>query len=251
MKTIFTWILLLPFLVISQNTEYSVFENGLITANPTQVKQFEAGMASHNKKYHSDDVYGARVYTVNNGPNVGKYMWVMGPLPWSAFDNRPAQEGHDDDWNNNVIAYATSEGNQTYWKYEAALSSISKDFTVKNMLLDFYDVKRFKGKNALELLGKIKKVMTDKFPNEIYGIYTNEFPSTKEGRDIAYISFYDKSSWLGEDREFAKKYDEVHGNGSFETFLKDWEAVTEGSESELWNYSTALSGKSANVKARQ
>ncbi len=251
MKKIILLLLVLPLLAIGQNTsEYTVFEIGMLTANPAHVKQFEAGMAAHNKKYHSDDVYGARIYIINNGPNVGKYLWVMGPLPWSAFDNRPAKEDHDDDWKTNVLAYANADGNQTYWKSEPALSNFSRDFKVKNLLVDFYDVKRFKGKQALEILGKIKKVMSEKFPNEIYGIYTNEFPSTKVGRDILYISFFEKSAWLGQDLEFAKKYDEVHGKGSFETFLKDWEALTDGSETELWTFSPELSGKGSDQKSR-
>lgn len=254
MKKVILLLLVLPLLAIGQNTsEYMVFENAMITANPTHIKQFEAGMAAHNKKYHNDAVYGARVHMIGNGPNVGKYMWVMGPLPWSAMDNRPAKEGHDEDWNTNVLAYATAEGNLTYWKAETALSQFSMDFTIKNLQVDFYDIKRFKGKKAMEILEKIKKVMVEKYPNENYGIYTNEFPSTKEGRDIAFISFFDKSAWLGQDLDFAKKFDEVHGKGSFETFLKDWEAVTDGSETELWNHRPDLSGieDKIEVKTRQ
>ncbi|MGB5553033.1 MAG: hypothetical protein WBM83_00140 [Flavobacteriaceae bacterium] len=49
---------------MSQNTEYPVFELGMLTANPAHIKQFEAGMAVHNKKYHSDDVYSARIYAI-------------------------------------------------------------------------------------------------------------------------------------------------------------------------------------------
>ncbi len=250
MKKAIFLMLLLPFLATSQNsTEYAVFENGLISANPTQIKQFEAGMAAHNKKYHGDGIYGARVYTIGNGPNTGSYMWVMGPLPWSAMDNRPAKEGHDEDWNTKVLPYMLPEGDQTYWKYEAALSNFPKDFTLKNLLVDFYNVKRFKSEEAMALVGKLKKVMTEKFPDETYGIYTNQFSSTKEGKDLAYISFFDKSAWLGEDNEFMKKYEEVHGKGSFATFLKDWEAATDGSESELWKFRPDLSGINGEIKA--
>tara|TARA_R110002049_G_scaffold2179_1_gene15713 strand:+ start:8118 stop:8882 length:765 start_codon:yes stop_codon:yes gene_type:complete len=254
MKKAILLMLVLPLLALGQNsTEYMVFENAMITANPAHVKQFEAGMAAHNKKYHNDETYGARVHMIGNGQNVGKYMWVMGPLPWSAFDNRPAKDGHDEDWNNNVLAYATGDTNLTYWKFESGLSNFTKDFDVKNLQVDIYDIKRFKGKKTMEILEKIQKVMVEKFPNENYGIYTNEFPSTKEGRDIAFISFYQKSAWLGQDREFAKKYDEVHGNGSFATFLKDWEGLTDGSETELWINKPELGGivDRVTVKKRQ
>lgn len=238
-------------MAISQNTEPLIFENGLIKCSPANVKQFEKGVAAHNKKYHAEGPYGARVYTIGNGPNTGSYMWVMGPLPWSAMDSRPKLEGHDEDWTNNVMPYMLPEGDQTYWEFEVELSHFPKDFMLKNLLVDMYDVKRMKGQEAKDLLKKINKVMVEKFPDESFGIYTNEFPSTKEGRDIAFISFFEKSAWLGEDNDFVAKYNSVHGAGSFAKFLKDWEDVTNGSETEMWRYRADLSGLSGEIKAAE
>ena len=250
MKNLILCLFLLPLLAISQsNSEYMIFENGLIKPNPKDIQKFEAGMAAHNKKYHGDGPFGARVYTISNGTNVGGYMWVMGPLPWSAMDNRPAQQGHDEDWNKNVMPYILPDGDQTYWKFESDLSNFPKDFNIKNLLVDVYDVKRFQGKKAMDLLKKVKKVMVEKYPDEPYGIYTNEFSSTKEGKDIAFVSFFDKSAWLGEDMEFAKKYNEVYGDDSFSAFLRDWGEATNGSQTEVWVYRPDLSGISGSVKA--
>jgi hypothetical protein len=250
MKKIFFWILLVPFIAISQNAnEYLVFENGLLSPKLDKITQFESGLASHNKKYHNDGTYGARVYWIGSGPNTGKYMWVMGPLPWSAFDTRPEKEGHDEDWNTNVLQYMLPDTDQIYWKFEAGLSNFPKDFKLNKLLVDFYDVKPFQGSKAMALLEKIKKVMTNKFPAETYGVYTNELPNSKDGNDIAFISFYEKSGWMGEDWKFADKYNEVHGAGSFDTFLKDWENVTQGKYSEIWHYKPKLSGLSGDIKA--
>ncbi|WP_235003984.1 hypothetical protein [Aequorivita lipolytica] len=249
-KLIFT-MLLLPLLAISQNsTEYGVLENVMITPNPSQLSQFEAGLAAHNKKYHGNGAYGARVYWISSGPNAGSYMWVMGPTPWSAMDARPAQvDGHDADWNKNVAAYAMPQGNTTYWKFNAEMSRFSKDFTLKNLLLDTYDVKRGKMKEAMALVEKIGKVYAQKLPNEIYGIYTNEFSSTKEGKDLTVVSFFDKMGWISEDNGMDKKFDEVHGKGSWDKFLEDWYDVTDGGETELWIFRPELSGISGDVKA--
>ena len=64
-KKLFYLLLLFPLLVISQNTkEYFVFENVMLTVKPDKIKQFEKGIAAHNIKFHSDNVYGARVYLV-------------------------------------------------------------------------------------------------------------------------------------------------------------------------------------------
>jgi len=247
--------LLLPMLAIAQNQgEYVVFETAILTPNPAQISQFEKGMAAHNKKFHGEGPYGTRVYWISNGPQIGSYAWVMGPLPWSAMDGRPtAENGHDADWDANVMPYVMpyvmpGSGAQTYMKFNPEISRFSKDFAIKNMLIDYYDVKRGKMKDVMQLVEKIGKVYADKLPDETYGIYTKEFGSTKEGRDLAVISFFDKSGWLGQDHEMTKRYEEVYGDGSFDQFLQDWYAVTNGGESELWNFRPDLSGISGEVK---
>ncbi len=252
MKKVLLWILLLPFIAVSQNgNEYMVFENGLLSPKLDKISQFESGLAAHNKKYHKEGTFGARVHWIGNGPNTGKYIWSMGPLPWSAFDNRPAQEGHDEDWNSNVLPYMMPETDQNYWKYEAELSNFPKDFKLNKLLVDFYDVKRFKGSEAKSLLGKINKVMKEKFADATYGVYTNELPNSKHGNDIAVIYFFEKSGFMGEDWKFADKYNEVHGAGSFDTFMKDWENVTQGKYSEIWHYKSELSGLPGDVKVAE
>ncbi|RFN60084.1 hypothetical protein [Marixanthomonas ophiurae] len=254
MKKIFLLALLVPFLALSQNSnEYGVFENALLTPNPAQVSQFEKGLAAHNKEYHGEGTYGARVYWVSNGPNTGSYVWVMGPFPWSSLDNRPAQkEGHDADWNTNVAPYTTADsGAQSYWRFNAELSRFSKNFTIKNMEVDTWDIKRGKYKEAMALVKKIHDVYTSKSPEDTYGIYTNEFSSTKEGRDLAVISFFEKSAWLGEDHDISNKYDEMYGAGSWDQFLNDWMEVTNGGETEIWIYVPELSGISGNVKVAE
>lgn len=247
-------VLLIPFIGLSQNTaEYGVFENAILRANPAQVTQFEQGLMAHNKKFHGNGPYATRVYWISNGPNTGSYVWVMGPFPWSSLDNRPTQkDGHDDDWNTNVAPYTTADsGHTSYWRFEAEMSRFPKDFTIKNMEVNYWDMKRGKMNDAKALVKKINKVYADKSPEETYGIYTNEFSSTKEGRDMAVISFFDKSSWLGRDNNFVSKYESVYGKSSWATFLKDWMALTDGVETEIWILRPELSGISGDVKVSE
>lgn len=252
MKTIFYGLLLMPLMLISQNSaEYMIVENALIVPNVTKAAELDAGLAAHNKKFHKEGAYAAHIFYISNGPNTGGYIWSMGPLPWSAMDDRPELEGHDEDWNKNVLPYMMPQGEQHYWKFNPELSNFPVDFKMNKLLVDYYDVKAFQMDKAMALIKKIQKVMLDKFPNETYGIYTNELPSTKEGKDLAFVSFFQKSGWMGDDWKFADKYNEVHGAGSFATFLKDWEAVTEGKQSELWTFKPALSGNSGEVKAQE
>ncbi len=250
MKTLFLSLLLVPFALLAQTDPgYMIFENGMITANPAKVTEFETGLAAHNKKYHAEGLHGARVYWISNGPNVGKYMWVMGPLPWSAMDQRPAQEGHDADWNKNVMPYMLADGDQDYWRFHPELSNFPNDFDLKNLLVFIIDVKRFKQMDFMDkVVRKVQKVYMEKMPDQSYGVYTNEMPNAG-GKDFAWVDFFAQSSWMGEEDTFPQQFEEVHGTGSFSQFLKDVEATSDGERQELWIFREDLSGLNGRVAA--
>lgn len=244
-------ILLIPFFVISQSAEeYMVMENVMLTAIPAKTMEFEAGLAAHNKKYHAEGTHGARVYWISNGKNAGKYIWAMGPLPWSAMDSRPAADGHDEDWSKNVVPYTMAESDVTYWKFHPQFSNFPNDFDLKYLSVFMVDFKRFKYPEMISILERVKKVNSEKNPDEAYGVYTNEMPDTQDGRDMAFVNFFSNSGWMGREDTFPKKFEEVHGEGSFTKFLKDVEAATNGDRSELWTFREDLSGLSGTVSAQ-
>ena len=242
---------MLPLLATAQNEkEYRIFESATLTPKSGEVEQLEAGLKAHNEKYHSTGDFGVRVYWITNGRYTGSYHWSMGSLPWSAMDNPTWDEAeHAADWNKNVQAHITPwSGDQSYWKFNVEESQFPADFTINNMLVTYYDVERGEGEKAMALIRRVTKVYHDKLPNKTYGIYTNELPSTKEGRDIAVISFFEKSGWMGEDHNLKPMYEEVYGAGSWADFIEDWIEVTAGSESEIWIFRPDLSGISGEVK---
>lgn len=234
-----------------QNQQYAVFENAILTPQPDKIQQFEEGMATHNKRFHASEPYGARVYYISNGPNVGKYMWAMGPVSWSALEERPDDQAHDDDWTNNVAKYMTADSDQTYWRFNTELSNFPEDFTVDKLLVDMYDVKRFENEKMMTATEKVANVMKEKFPDMTYGIYTNEMPSTKDGRDMAMVFFFDDMAWMGEDPKFVQAFEEMHGEESWKDFMKEWGEITDGKQSELWIFDPELSGLGANVEAME
>ncbi len=250
MRAFFYWMLLIPLLVVSQsNNEYSVIEHGMMMANPKYITEFEAGVASHNNTYHTDGMYGSHIYQINNGSNYGQYVWVMGPIPWSAFDDRPKQEGHDEDWNAIIEPYTIPDADGLYWRFYPELSNFSKDFTIKNVRVDIFDIKRFQDDEVMKLVKKIHEVMKQEYTNDPFGVYKNEFPSETDGRDLAFFSFYESSAWLGKNVDFSQKFEKVHGKGSYKNFLIDWGNVTNGKQTELWSFREDLSGISGEIKA--
>lgn len=251
MKKLILILFLLPMLAMAQNNEeYRIFETVNLAPKPGEVEKLEAGLKAHNQKYHNAGDFGVRVYWIANGSRTGSYHWSMGSLPWSALDNPPFDEAeHTSDWDKNVQPYVLAgSGEQRYSRFHAELSQFPKDFTIKNLQVTYYDIKRGEWEKAMALVKKVIDVYHAKLPNESFGIYTNELPSTKDGRDIAVISFFEKSAWMGEDHSIKAMYEEVHGTGSFAYFIKEWIEVANGSENEIWIFRPDLSGISGDVK---
>lgn len=249
MKKLLSTLLLLPLMMVAQTNEALVIENVMLTVNPEKIMEFEAGIAAHNKKFHADGPYGARVYTVDNGKNAGKYMLIMGPLPWSAIDARPSSQEHTDDNNKNINKYLTPEVEVNYMKMHPELSNFSKDFEINKVSVFMIDVKRFKAQDFMEkVLKKVIKVYKEKMPDQIFGVYSNEM-NNMDGMDFGWVDFFDGSSWLGKEDKFMQYFEEVHGSGSFSKFIADVEATTDGDKTEIWTLRKDLSGSSAQVKA--
>lgn len=249
MKKLLFTLLLLPVLAIAQTNEALVIENVMLTVNSENIDEFEAGIAAHNKKFHADGPYGARVYTILNGKNAGKYMLIMGPLPWSAMDDRPHSKEHADDNAKNINKYLTPDVEVNYMKMHPDLSNFSKDFEIKKVSVFMLDVKRFKQQDFIEkVLKKVSKVYKEKMPDQLFGVYSNEM-NNMDGLDFAWVDFFENSSWLGKENKLPQYFEEVHGAGSFAQFMADVEATTDGDRTEIWELRNDLSGSSAQVKA--
>lgn len=249
MKKLLYILLVLPVLMIGQDyQEHLVFQNVMLTVKEGHIKAFEEGVAAHNKKFHTEGAYQANVYSINSGKNAGKYMWNMGPLPWSAMDGRPATEnGHDTDWDANVVPHLANEVDVNYWKFHADLSDFSGDFTLENLSVFMIDIKRFKEMDFMnKVIKKVHKVYLEKRPEQRRGAYTNEL-GNMDGLDFAWVDFFGSMSWMGKEDKFPQEFEEVHGAGSFVAFLADVEATTDGQRTELWSFRKDLSGTSGEV----
>tara|TARA_R110002012_G_scaffold54189_7_gene138991 strand:+ start:3230 stop:3991 length:762 start_codon:yes stop_codon:yes gene_type:complete len=249
MKKLFIIAFLLPFLMVAQeNQEAAIFMNVLMTPQPDKIEAFEAGVAAHNKKYHAEGTQQVGVYWVASGKDSGKYVWSLGPTSWSSMDETNSySDDHTKDWNNNVAANALVEMETTYWKGDPSHSNFTKDFELKNLAIFMLDIKRFKGQEFNALLDKVQQVFMTKDSEQQWGSYYNEL-TNKDGADFVWIDFFEKSSWMGQEDKFPQWFEEVHGAGSFATFLKDFEAVTDGDMQELWVFREDLSGRSGQIQ---
>ena len=251
MKNLLFILLCAPLIAFSQAGTELIFEIGTMSVSREYKSQVEHAMAEHNKKFHASGPAGVRVYTVVTGENSGDYKWVMGPGPWSSFDSRPNDESHTSDWQGNVDRYLDEEGNTEYISMDRELSRFPNDFNVSKLFVRYIDVSRGKMKEAKEIIKKITRVYAEKIPNETYGVYYNEIPSTSSGRDITIVSFFDKYAWMASDDNFNAKYDEIYGKGAADAMWRTWQDITLGQENEIWEYQEDLSGLGPLVKAAE
>ncbi len=250
MKRLLVILTMVPLIAMAQEMQGPIFMNIMMTPHPEKIGAFEAGLAAHNKKYHANGAGTVSVFWVASGKNSGKYIWSMGPTAWTALDDVSNYDDvHTADWNNNVAANALPEMETNYWKNDLAHSNFSKDFNLKNLSIFMVDIKRFKQMEFNSILDKVYKVFKTKDPDQQWGAYYNELPNM-EGKDFVWVDFFDSSSWMGQEDKFPQWYEEVHGAGSFASFLKDVDAATNGDLGELWIFRKDLSGSSGEVAPR-
>ncbi|WP_224482694.1 hypothetical protein [Robertkochia aurantiaca] len=254
MKSFAFALFLLGSFCFAQQSSTVVVENVYLTPNPEKLAAFKKNMAEHNKKFHNDS-YQARIYSVMAGENAGKVVWSMGALPWEAFDSRPAAgDGHDEHWDTAVMPNTKGAVAATYWKFHPELSLMPETLTLDKLDISIFDIKRGMGnfEKVQAFLKKVLEMNKENYGDQPYGVYSNQFSSTNEGRDIAFVGFIDNFAELGNDNpEWPQKYDAMHGEGSFDRDLGEFMDLTEGSSRELWVLMPELSGGSPEVTLNQ
>jgi len=232
-----------------ENQPAPIFMNVMLTPQPDKIEAFEAGLAAHNKKFHADEGSQISVFWIASGKDSGKYIWSLGPTSWVAMDQaNDYPEEHTKHWNAHVAANAKAEMETTYWKGDMAHSNFSKDFGLKNLSIFMLDIKRFKQMEFIALLDKVQKVFKTKDPDHQWGAYFNEL-SNNDGQDMVWVDFFEESAWMGQENKFPQWYEEVHGDGSFSDFLKEFEATTDRDSEEIWIFRSDLSSSDGQVQA--
>ena len=134
-------ICLLPVISFAQGSDYQLFENFYFTPKAGHGAQLKEALSEHNQKYHPRGDYAAQVYSVLNGPNAGKFVWSMGPTTWTKVENRPADEGHDTDWDETVSIHIESYDATDFFRLNDELSHFPGPFDLELLQLWLVDLK--------------------------------------------------------------------------------------------------------------
>lgn len=248
---------LLPFLAVflfisfsiqsQEAPPYLMWHSFYITPDYTKLKEFKEVLSKHNKKFHGEGPHMTAVYHVMTGPNTGKIIWQMGPHTWTHLDSRPNDDGHNDDWQHNVMPYIKKIQNGEFWKQIDAPSNTSmlqnSQDTYPIFHLRFHEVARGKGDNVerlFQMIGDAVKAMDGVNP---WGLYSNEFrQGYKIGRHLASVSFL--KNWAEyEKNPFKEAFLKTHGDKSWDAFISGMESEFSDSWDEVWVYDAKLSGR--------
>lgn len=232
LKNILMGMLLLVFLFNSDQTiaqkmkeKYSMYSTEQIKTVKGKEKEFESAVKAHNEKYHKEGTHKAYLREILAGPNAGSYAWISGPKMFSDFESRPGKGAHADDWTNNVDPFVKHYGTVEFWKRNEELSFTAPDSENDKMSEVWYiDVEKGAWEKFNATLAKAVAVNA-KIGKDSFHTYNTSF-SGGDGRDIALVFPFGKWADMDIEDTFMKDFEELHGEGSWKTFLDDWNSST-------------------------
>ena len=236
-----------PSLQAQDDADEPMWETILITPDNKNLKVLAENMREHNQKYHSEGPYTASVYTINTGPNVGKIVWMMGPLKFTHLDNRPSAGGHDESWRDNIMPYVKKLSHGEYWQSDSKLSNTSMmtgdPGTYPIVFVRYWKVNIDNGHNINHLLKMVSETVKAMEGENPWGVYYNLFRQGDMGRHIATVGFSKNWAEYDEDPTFKDTFLKTHGENSWDGFVRNMDMTFDDSWDEIWTYSPEMSGK--------
>lgn len=239
MRKLFLLLLLTPLLSISQTK--NVLNASRYFCKPDKVMEFEKVLGAHAQKYHTGD-WKWRVWTIESGPDAGGYMITEGPSDWATIDGRgEISAEHQADWNKNVSPFITGQYSSSYNEFEADLSTVEMTDYADKILINHMTAKPGKLPGVNALISKLKKVWeAGKESVAVYSLTASGDPGLIT---VTRLKNGLKELADGYRKPLNERYNEVHGEGTFAYWLKDYADAVERRWSELLVYHANLSSK--------
>jgi len=240
MKKIITLLVTLIFsssLFAEDEKSYTQFDSFRFSVSGKNIKKLTKNMRKHIKKYHGEGLYKTTVYNVASGVDVGKFVWVMGPITFAEMDARPENKKHDEDWEDNIGPYLSSYEHGEFWRNEEGLviNNISKDAAPINMWnVRYLTVNSGQGERIKEVMKQIKDTLDKIGKVKYWAVLDNQLTQGNlNGRHLMAINSMDSWAQYDEDWKFKDNFEEIHGKDSFKKFWKDYDEVFKNSWEEV------------------
>lgn len=225
-----------------------IWENVILVPDNTKLKLLEENMRAHNTKYHAmGTAHQAMVYNISTGPNVDKLVWSMGPTTYSNLDTRPAADGHDEDWRDNIMPYIKRIDRIEYWSNMAELSNTDMlqgdEVKFNHMIIRYHQVEPGHGYTINHLLKQMSEAIKAMDGENPFGYYANDFQQGNDiGRHFATIRFI--NNWADLDKPWGLRasFEKLHGENTWTQWQKGMDHTFHNSWDEIWSYNKDMSG---------
>lgn len=231
-----------------EDTKDMIWETMMLVPDNTKLKVLGENMRKHNQKYHAMGTkHQAMVYNISTGPNVGKLVWEMGPITYADLDSRPAADGHDEDWRDNIMPYIKKMEAGEYWRAMTDLNNTDMlegdEVKFNHMYIRYHEVAEGKGFNLESLLKQMSEAIKAMDGENPFGFYDNDFRQGYDnGRHIATISFFKNWADLDKDWNLKDPFVKLHGASAWEAWTEGMAAAMRNSWDEIWSYNKNMSG---------
>jgi hypothetical protein len=239
MKKVCLLFLLIPLLGIGQTK--TVLSTNRVFAKNDKVVQFEKALASHAQRFHKGDL-SWRVWSIESGPDFGGYLIVEGPNTWDSLNSRgDISTAHTADWNNNIAPLIEGRAKGGYYVFQQDLSTVQLTDYADKIVINHVTANPGKIADVQELIRKLKKVWEG--GKESVAVYA--VSSSGEPGYIAVTRLRDGLKELSADyrKPLSARFDEAHGSGGFDTWLKDYAGAVKFRWTELLFFKPDLSSK--------
>ncbi|WP_242083536.1 hypothetical protein [Aestuariivivens sediminis] len=234
---LFTSLYLTPMLLSSQNeTKSNLYQLEYILPKIGEESLFTKAVKAHNEAYHSSEPFEATINLVMTGDEAGWYVWEMGPTSFKHLDNRPDNEEHNNDWNTTVAPHIKKYGRTEYWGFNEKLSYVSlPNESIKYAAVWFLKIKKGVSNEKLSVFINRLRNVNEKLDSDMREFYNLYGPSDSD-RAIAFVFPKTKLADLEVNIPFKKKYEELHGDGSWEESMALWRDYFPVVTRELWEF---------------
>jgi hypothetical protein len=239
MRKMLAIFMLVPFVGFSQVK--NVLNGTRVFPKQEKIAEFEKALASHAQKYHTGE-WKWRVWSIQSGPDAGGYMITEGPDTWDQIDGRgDLGAEHTADWQKNVAPLTVDRGGSTFTEFQADLSTVQLTDYADKILINHMVAKPGKIGAVPDLIKKLKNVWQS--DGESVAVYL-----LVASGDPGYLTVTRLKSGLKElasdyRKPLKERYTAANGEGSFDTFLKDYADDVQSRWSELLIFKPALSSK--------
>ena len=228
----FALIVVMLFACVLGYGQAQIAETVLIKPKPGHATDLEEALQEHNEKFHAaGSDHEAMVRYIAYGNYGGWYVWVM-KGGYASLDSRPTDSNHQGDWAKTVDPHVMDYGPSTLWRLNTALSTGIEEMNnatkYRAWQVEFKDGQGYRFRPLMEKM----KAAQEKVGNS-FVIYNNVVNMKGHGSVAIIWPFNNYAEWDEEGANIRDAYVELHGDGSWVSFLDEWRAIVESIDEEV------------------